>query len=141
MRVLNDSKSQRTFAQLCLSTFLFSPLFSEKREINNNQESGSWLSCRLFIDKNYQSGESTSRSRANNGIYIRLQKKIILDQGIFGLKGPFFIIQSAAKFFYRALFRSAPTNNFIALSTPMGVDYVVIGFDVEVQPLATHNAA
>ena len=27
------------------------------------------------------------------------------------------------------------------LSTPMGVDYVVIGFDVEVQPLVTHNAA
>ena len=26
------------------------------------------------------------------------------------------------------------------LSTPMGVDYVVIGFDMEVQPLATHNA-
>ena len=23
----------------------------------------------------------------------------------------------------------------------MGVDYVVIGFDMEVQPLATHNAA
>ena len=28
-----------------------------------------------------------------------------------------------------------------SLSTPMGVDYVVIGFDMEVQPLATHNAA
>ena len=27
------------------------------------------------------------------------------------------------------------------LSTPMGVDYVVIGFDMEVQPLGTHNAA
>ena len=27
------------------------------------------------------------------------------------------------------------------LSTLMGVDYVVIGFDMEVQPLATHNAA
>ena len=25
--------------------------------------------------------------------------------------------------------------------TPMGVDYVVIGFDMEVQPLVTHNAA
>ena len=24
---------------------------------------------------------------------------------------------------------------------PMGVDYVVIGFDMEVQPLITHNAA
>ena len=24
---------------------------------------------------------------------------------------------------------------------PMGVDYVVIGFDMEVQPLVTHNAA
>ena len=29
----------------------------------------------------------------------------------------------------------------ILLSTPMGVDYVVIGFDMEVQPLVTHNAA
>ena len=27
------------------------------------------------------------------------------------------------------------------LSTPMGVDYVVIGYDMEVQPLVTHNAA
>ena len=27
------------------------------------------------------------------------------------------------------------------LSTPMGVDYVVIGFDMEVQALVTHNAA
>ena len=27
------------------------------------------------------------------------------------------------------------------LSTPMGVDYVVTGFDMEVQPLVTHNAA
>ena len=27
------------------------------------------------------------------------------------------------------------------LSTPMGVDYVVIRFDMEVQPLVTHNAA
>ena len=27
------------------------------------------------------------------------------------------------------------------LSTPMGIDYVVIGFDMEVQPLVTHNAA
>ena len=27
------------------------------------------------------------------------------------------------------------------LSTPMGVDYVVIGFDMEVQPLVTQNAA
>ena len=26
------------------------------------------------------------------------------------------------------------------MSTPMGVDYVVIGFDMEVQPLVTHNA-
>ena len=30
---------------------------------------------------------------------------------------------------------------FRLLSTPMGVDYVVIGFDMEVQPLVTHNAA
>ena len=28
----------------------------------------------------------------------------------------------------------------ILLSTPMGVDHVVIGFDMEVQPLVTHNA-
>ena len=27
------------------------------------------------------------------------------------------------------------------LSTPMGVDSVVIGFNMEVQPLVTHNAA
>ena len=27
------------------------------------------------------------------------------------------------------------------LSTPMGVDYVVIGSDMEVQPLVTNNAA
>ena len=27
------------------------------------------------------------------------------------------------------------------LSTPMDVDYVVIGLDMEVQPLGTHNAA
>ena len=25
--------------------------------------------------------------------------------------------------------------------TPMGVDYVVTGFDMKVQPLVTHNAA
>ena len=30
---------------------------------------------------------------------------------------------------------------YCLLSTPMGVDYVVIGFDMEVQPLVTHNAA
>ena len=30
---------------------------------------------------------------------------------------------------------------FPLLSTPMGVDYVVIGFDMEVQPLVIHNAA
>ena len=29
----------------------------------------------------------------------------------------------------------------LLLSTPMGVDYVVIGFDLEVQTLVTHNAA
>ena len=29
----------------------------------------------------------------------------------------------------------------VLLSTPMGVDYVVIGFDMEVQPLVTHKAA
>ena len=29
----------------------------------------------------------------------------------------------------------------LLLSTPTGVDYVVIGFDMEVQPLVTHNAA
>ena len=31
------------------------------------------------------------------------------------------------------------SNNL--LSTPMGVDYVVIGFNMEVQPLVTHNVA
>ena len=29
----------------------------------------------------------------------------------------------------------------LLLSTPMGVNYVVIGFDMEVQPLVTQNAA
>ena len=33
------------------------------------------------------------------------------------------------------------TNQQPLLSTPMGVDYVVIGFDMEVQPLVIHNAA
>ena len=34
-------------------------------------------------------------------------------------------------------------NYFILslLSTPMGIDYVEIDFDMEVQPLVTHNAA
>ena len=31
--------------------------------------------------------------------------------------------------------------SYSLLSTPMGVDYVVIGFDMEAQPLVTHNAA
>ena len=35
----------------------------------------------------------------------------------------------------------ASNNHNFSLSTPMGVDYVVIGFDIEVQPLVTHNAA
>ena len=29
----------------------------------------------------------------------------------------------------------------VLLSTPMGLDYGVVGFDMEVQPLVTHNAA
>ena len=38
------------------------------------------------------------------------------------------------------------TNRYVQvhpnlLSTPMGVDYVVIGFNMELQPLVTHNAA
>ena len=34
------------------------------------------------------------------------------------------------------------TNNCSQLlSAPMGIDYVVIGFNMEVQPLVTHNAA
>ena len=32
-------------------------------------------------------------------------------------------------------------HGVVLLYTPMGVDYVVIGFDMEVQPLVTHNAA
>ena len=28
---------------------------------------------------------------------------------------------------------------FFLLSTPMGVDYIVIGFDMEIQPLVTHT--
>ena len=35
---------------------------------------------------------------------------------------------------------SSKVNRYL-LSTPMGVDYVVIGFDMEVQPLVTHNVA
>ena len=33
------------------------------------------------------------------------------------------------------------TINTLSLSTPMGVDYVVIGLDMEVQSLVIHNAA
>ena len=32
-------------------------------------------------------------------------------------------------------------EHVLYLSTLIGVDYVVIGFDMEVQPLVTHNAA
>ena len=32
-------------------------------------------------------------------------------------------------------------ENHILLSTPMGVVYVIIAIDMEVQPLVTHNAA
>ena len=35
----------------------------------------------------------------------------------------------------------APPEITHLLSTPKGVDYVVIGFDMEVQQLVTHNAA
>ena len=31
--------------------------------------------------------------------------------------------------------------SWLLLSMPMGVDYVVMGFDMEVQPLVTDNAA
>ena len=37
--------------------------------------------------------------------------------------------------------RKGARRVFGSLSTPMGVDYVAIGFDVDVQPLVTHNAA
>ena len=33
------------------------------------------------------------------------------------------------------------TAEYKLLSRPMGIDYVVIGFDMEVQPSVTHNAA
>ena len=36
---------------------------------------------------------------------------------------------------------SNETSDDRLLSTPMGVDYVVIGFDMKVQPLFTHKAA
>ena len=47
---------------------------------------------------------------------------------------------------YKWLLTSANTHSTThisstLLSTPMGVDYVVIGFDMEVKPLVTHNAA
>ena len=32
-------------------------------------------------------------------------------------------------------------HSSVLLSTPMGVDDIVIDFDMEVQPLVTHNAA
>ena len=32
-------------------------------------------------------------------------------------------------------------DTLLLLSMPMGIDYVVIGFDMKVQPLVTHNAA
>ena len=38
-------------------------------------------------------------------------------------------------------FQNESSTSPESLSTPMGVDYVVIGFDMEVQPLVTHNAA
>ena len=38
-------------------------------------------------------------------------------------------------------FRGSIKCFLLLLSTPMGVDNVVIGFDMEVQPLVTHNAA
>ena len=38
-------------------------------------------------------------------------------------------------------YRSYDPDKLNLLSTPMGVDYVVFGFDMEVQPLVTHNAA
>ena len=40
-----------------------------------------------------------------------------------------------------ALFAQLYLSKYLQLlSTPMGVHYVVIGFDMEVQPLVTHNA-
>ena len=42
-------------------------------------------------------------------------------------------------FSFRVVGNTSANNNI--LSTPMGVDYVVIGSDMEVQPLITHNAA
>ena len=41
----------------------------------------------------------------------------------------------------RTLYHQMLSFEPLSLSTPMGVDYVVIGFDMEVQPLVTHNAA
>ena len=38
-------------------------------------------------------------------------------------------------------FQNESSTSPESLSMPMGVDYVVIGFDMEVQPLVTHNAA
>ena len=43
---------------------------------------------------------------------------------------------------YALLYQIGPFEcSYSSLSTPMGVDYVVMGFDMEVQPLVTHNAA
>ena len=60
-----------------------------------------------------------------------------------------YIIQSAESMEYSTILRVTPgarlkmagKKKYVKLSTPMGVDYVVIGFDMEVQPFVSHNAA
>ena len=48
----------------------------------------------------------------------------------------------AIKLFFTELWPFKHSHfGFALLFTPMGVDYVVIGFDMEVQLLVTHNAA
>ena len=42
---------------------------------------------------------------------------------------------------WSVMFPCVLVNGLISLSTPMGVDYVIIGFDMEVQPLVTQNEA
>ena len=39
------------------------------------------------------------------------------------------------------VWKTGSVDSNTLLSMPMGVDYIVIGFDMEVQPLVTHNAA
>ena len=66
----------------------------------------------------------------------------ILGLAIAGLSKRFRVVGSRSK--TQLLFtKNVLCTDFVitSLSTPMGVDDVVIGFDMEVQPYATHKTA